>query len=140
MKVAIYPGSFNPWHEGHDDVLQKALTIFDKVIVAMGVNPDKQISECQLPSRLLGIPGVQRIKFRGLLVEFIKSNPELDVCAVIRGLRNGQDLEFEKTQMYWNEDLGLLLPTVCFISDRKLSHISSSAIRAVQKASQLEEK
>lgn len=135
MKVAIYPGSFNPWHEGHDDVLFKALTVFDKVIVAMGVNPDKQMSECQLPSKLLSMPNVQRLKFRGLLVEFIKSNPDLDICAVVRGLRNGQDLEYEKAQFYWNEDLGLMLPTVCLISDRKLTHVSSSAIRAVQKAS-----
>ncbi len=66
----------------------------------------------------------------GLLVDFVK---DVGASAVIRGIRNGQDLEYERTQQYWNEDLGIRVPTVCFITDRKLVHISSSAIRAVEK-------
>ena len=52
MKMAIFPGSFNPWHEGHEDVLDKALKIFDKVILSQGFNIDKPIDKEQFPSHL----------------------------------------------------------------------------------------
>lgn len=138
MKVAIYPGSFNPWHEGHSDIVSKALQVFDLVVIAQGINPDKKLSETNIPSvHTYGQFGnkVTVAKFNGLLTDFIShyNSTKDPIVAVIRGLRNGQDLEYEKTQQYWNEDLGIIVPTVCFITDRKLVHISSSAIRAVNK-------
>lgn len=121
MKVAIYPGTFNPWHSGHEDVLLKASHIFDKIIVAIGINSDKQ-----RPTTISS--GFE--SFEGLLVDFIKKqHPE--ACAVIRGLRNGYDLEYETNMQYWNEDLGLTIPIIYFITDRKHSHISSRIIREV---------
>ena len=150
MKIGIYPGSFNPWHEGHTDVLLKALKVFDKVVVAIGQNPDKQqktFDELRtfhqtirdnLPQGL-EFSRIEVLTFQGLLADFAndyfdtKGSEFLVASGVIRGLRNGQDLEFERTQQYWNEDLGMKVPTVYFVCDRKLSHISSSAIRAVAK-------
>jgi len=58
---------------------------------------------------------------------------EVQASAVIRGLRNGADLQYETNMQYWNEDLGLEIPVVYFICDRKLSHISSSMIRELNK-------
>jgi pantetheine-phosphate adenylyltransferase len=134
MKIAVYPGSFNPWHKGHEDILAKALLVFDKVVIAQGINPDKNFHDVNIPSKLYGThgPRIQLAKFRGLLADFIKNESGFEFVAVIRGLRNGQDFEFERTQQYWNEDLGLQIPTVYFIADRELTHISSSAIRAVE--------
>lgn len=143
MKVAIYPGSFNPWHEGHTDILRKALKVFDKVIIARGINPLKtsdpvglQQLEAKLDEVMGGHTGqVQVIVYPGLLVEEIAHrnkhyvNP---IIAVVRGLRNTQDLCGEQIQQYYNEDLGLKIPTVFFIADKKLVHISSSAIRAIE--------
>jgi pantetheine-phosphate adenylyltransferase len=139
MKVAIYPGSFNPWHEGHTDVLNKALQIFDKVIIAVGMNPEKQVVGIAMGDFRLKLMetfgldsfplNVDTLAYSTLLVEAIP--PE--VCAVIKGLRNGQDLEYERAQQYWNEDLGLKIPTIYIITDRSLVHISSSAIRMVEK-------
>lgn len=153
MKIGIYPGSFNPWHQGHDDILQKALLMFDKVIIAVGRNPDKPPREFKALNDLwsqavdsIGVEESDRVKvveFKGTLADFANNYYETgdtgtlyvshDACAVIRGLRNSQDFEFEKNQQYWNEDLGLKIPTIYLISDRKLTHISSSALRLVAK-------
>lgn len=149
MKVAIYPGTFNPWHEGHDDVLQAAMAIFDRVIIARGVNPDKSsvfdtsiIAMDQLRSRAMDTVDpetdyhrVKVVNFDGLLVDFIgRLNKEgTRVTAVVRGLRNFQDFEAEKTQQYWNQSLGLSVPTLYLIADAEKVHISSSALRAIEK-------
>jgi len=148
MRIAIYPGSFNPWHEGHDDILQKALKCFDKVVVGIGINPEKDLSFVT-DTRIRDLDeyfqnkyglnsGIIVDAFDGLLVDFVNKNIKYDygkdhTCAVIRGLRNGHDLQYEMNQQYWNEDLGLSVPIVYFICDRKLSHISSSMLRLVDK-------
>lgn len=126
MKTAIFPGSFNPWHEGHQDILDQALKVFDKVIVAQGMNRKKDPPEglCLKQDR------VEVIFYHGLLVDILKKY-RADV--VIKGLRNTTDFEYEKIQQYWNEDLGIQIPTYYIISNRNLVHISSSAIRLVGK-------
>ena len=131
MKIAVYPGSFNPWHKGHDDILLKALAVFDKVVVARGINPEKKASFPALRKPLVkNWPKVKTLEFSGMLNDLIK---EHNFCAIIRGLRNGDDLQYEMNQQYWYEDLGVEVPIVYFVCDRSLSHISSSAIRAISK-------
>lgn len=122
MKIAVFPGSFNPWHDGHLDVYEKASQVFDKVIIARGINPSKPITDSSIP--------VTYEEFDGLLVDFCK---KVGATAVIRGLRNTKDFQYELEQQYWNEDLGLDIPTLYIITDRKLCHISSSAIRMLEK-------
>ena len=132
-KVGLYTGSFNPWHDGHYDVLKKALQVFDLVIIAVGVNPEKEPGLphlTRIPQEIQEDRRVNVILFHDMVVDVID---RWKPTAIIRGLRNGQDLEYERTQQYWNEDLGCKIPTVYFVSDRKLVHISSSAIRAVRK-------
>lgn len=141
MTLGFYPGSFNPWHTGHYDILDKALRVFDRVVIGIGQNPEK-------PKRPSDIDWFREIEarhedrvglyiFKGLQAtavdEWEWDHPEESFTAVVRGLRNGMDLQFETNQQYWNEDLGLKIPTVFFITDRKLSHISSSDIRALKK-------
>jgi len=136
IRTAVYPGSFNPWHKGHSNILSKALHTFDKVIVAVGMNPDKNDRDMNVEllkkdfsnSRGDLSPQVEIVNFNGLLVDFVRNQ---NAHAVIRGLRNANDLQYEMNQQYWNEDLGLTCPVVYFVCDRTLSHISSSAIRAL---------
>lgn len=122
-RVAVYPGSFNPWHAGHQDVLEKARLVFDEVRVLQMANPDKE------PPPHCEAHEVTRVG--GLLVDYLRDHPE--VCAVVRGLRNGEDLEESKSYQYWNEDLGTRVPFVHFVTDRALLHYSSSALRALKK-------
>ena len=143
MVKAMYPGTFNPLHEGHMDVIKKVLPIVDKLYIVTCFNPDKDnkfdlslLNKYKETHPYYGTfinkyaHKIEVHGWKGLLADYVKSQKP-DV--LIRGLRNGQDFEYEKTQQYWNEDLGLTIPTMYIISDRKLVHISSSAIRQVEK-------
>jgi pantetheine-phosphate adenylyltransferase len=136
MKTAVYPGSFNPFHKGHADIVIQALKVFDKVIIASGTNIDKDGDyTCSISDTLRSFDKglwdkIKVTSFSGLLADFIES---IKPDAVIKGLRNAQDFAYEKDQLYWNEDLGIDIPTMFIISDRSNCHISSSAIRAVNK-------
>ena len=156
-RVAVYPGSFNPFHQGHADIIKKALNVFDTVIIAVGINPDKTASitdEINVTERVYKdvwkfLPAEKyhvRVEvFSGLLKDFIVQRNESqefieskdfdkrdEIMAVLKGVRNAQDLEYERAQQYWNEDLGITVPTFLIISDRKFVHVSSSAIRALR--------
>jgi pantetheine-phosphate adenylyltransferase len=131
MKIALFPGSFNPWHEGHEDVLNKALKTFDKVVIMRAVNPEKEPSgDMEFPQHLLVGERVEVVEFRGLLRDFV-SGKHFD--AVIKGIRNAEDFEYEKMQFYFNQDLGMETPMFYVIANRDMVHKSSTFIRALRK-------
>ncbi len=130
-KVGVYPGSFNPFHNGHLNILEKAERIFDKVIVARGVNPEKrdQEPENNWPSVLFYR---QHEEFYGLLTDYISSKEGLTDVTLVRGLRNGDDLDYEVNQLRFMEDMKPDLKVVFIRCDKQFEHISSSAIRNLE--------
>lgn len=128
VKIAVYPGSFNPFHKGHYDILKKAENVFDKVIIARGKNPDKQNELADLPTAL---EFHQVDNYEGLLTDYVSSK-EYDL-SIIRGLRNESDFSFEKTQYRFLKDLKPNVNVFFILSEPELEHISSSAIRQLYK-------
>lgn len=144
MSVGLYPGSFNPWHVGHQDTLDKALEVFDMVIVLICQNPEKANTEdfegkyanlrkaVKQPTRT--DREVVIASHQGSIISYLDSiKRQWRPKAMIRGLRNGHDLEYEIAQQGLHEDTGNDLPFCCFLTDRKYGHVSSSAIRGLDK-------
>src|SRR5579884_3373171 len=98
MKIAVYPGTFDPITNGHTDLIQRSLRVFDRVIVAVALNPskhplfdlDERVEMVKLATK--DIPHVEVEPFSGLLVDYIKQR---GARAVIRGLRAVSDFEYE---------------------------------------------
>jgi len=126
--IGIYAGSFNPFHRGHLNILEKAEQIFDKVIIARGKNLSKS------KNKLWALPEVlhhrQIDEYDGLLTDYINSKP-YDVT-LIRGLRNSTDLQAEITQHRYLQDIKPNIKVVLIPCDREFEHISSSGIREIE--------
>lgn len=129
--VGVYAGSFNPFHKGHYNVLLKSENIFDKVIVAFGHNPEKPKSDIVVPETIKN----RQIEFYdGLLPDFISKIEKSGVKAtLIRGLRNGADLDYESNQLAFMEDFKPDIKVVYLPCDKEFEHISSTAIRNLNK-------
>lgn len=135
MRIAIYPGSFNPFHEGHEAIVKQALKVFDLVLIAQGVNEKKKMTErsrIPLDFRIRMGKRVRTSAFRGLLKDFVKSfnaREEYKICAIIRGLRDVKDFKYEQKLQYAYEDSGVELPIYYVIADRSLVKVSSTKLR-----------
>jgi pantetheine-phosphate adenylyltransferase len=142
-KIGVYPGSFNPFHNGHLNILEKAEKVFDKVIIANGTNPEKQDNIKQdsakndhLKNKDTTSPVLkyrQFEDFKGLLTDYISSKETDAEITLIRGLRNGDDLSYEMNQLSFMRDMKPDLKTIFIHCDKEFEHISSSAIRNLEK-------
>ncbi len=127
-RIAVFPGSFNPFHKGHYNVLQKAEKIFDKVIIAFGNNPEKDKSKSVRPKT---IKNRQICEYDGLLTDFVNSL-KYEVI-VIRGLRNSTDFQYEQNQYRYIQELKPGIKIISIFCDKEFEHISSSGIRTLEK-------
>jgi len=135
MKKAVFPGSFDPFTLGHLDIITRGVTLFDELIIAIGVNSDKKymFSLAQrkkfIEDSFIGNPKIKVVTYEGLTVDFCKKN---EVEFILRGLRNPADFEFEKSIAHTNRDLAPI-ETVFLLTAASTSYISSSIVREVIK-------
>ena len=134
MRRCVCPGSYDPVTMGHVDVVERATTLFDEVVVAVLHNPDK-LGTFTVPERLklletslAGRPGVRVLEFGGrLLVDVCR---EVDAVAVVKGLRGGTDFAYELPMALMNRHLSGI-ETVFVPGDPRFEHVSSSLVKQV---------
>ena len=133
MKRAIFPGSFDPLTLGHYDIIKRGITLFDEIIVAIGVNADKKymfsLEERKgfIEKAFADEPKIKVMVYKGLTVDFCK---EIDAEFILRGLRNPADFEFEKAIAHTNRSLSEI-ETVFLLTAASTSYIASSIVRDV---------
>ena len=134
MKVAIYPGSFDPVTNGHIDIIQRAGELFDKVIVAVIRNPEKkpQFSLDQrvemLEKSLADRKNVAVESFDGLLVDYARAHK---ANMIVRGLRAVSDFDYEFQMALTNRKMAPEIETLFFMTDYKYSYLSSSFVKQI---------
>lgn len=133
-KKALFPGSFDPFTAGHLNILKRALTMFDEVVIAIGHNQDKP-GFFNIDQRIdiirqatNGIEGVSIINYDGLTVSICK---ELGIKHIVRGVRNMLDFESERSIADANRKLAPEIETIIIPTSQEFAHISSSAVRDI---------
>ena len=135
-KIAIFPGSFSPFTIGHQSIIDKALPLFNKIIIAIGINSEKN-QYFSIEERMQWIKDVYdnnpkiEVKFyEGLTIDFCKKE---NANFILRGLRDSHDFKFEKNIAQMNNDLNNEIETIFLITPPEISHISSTIIRDIIK-------
>jgi pantetheine-phosphate adenylyltransferase len=135
MAVAIYPGSFDPITNGHLSIIQRGLSMFDKLIVAIAYNPNKKSSALfevaerrQMIRDAISDPRVEVDDFPGLLVDYARAK---GVQVILRGLRAVSDFEYEFQMANMNRQLAPKIETVFMMTGEDYFYISSQIVREV---------
>ena len=135
-RTAFFPGSFDPFTAGHLNILKRALTMFDEVVVGIGINQDKR-GFFDMDQRMdiirqatAGMDGVRIVKYDKLTVDVCR---ELGIRHIVRGVRNMIDFDNERANADANRRLAPEIETVIIPTAQEFAHISSSAVRDILK-------
>ncbi|MBX9581319.1 MAG: pantetheine-phosphate adenylyltransferase [Gemmataceae bacterium] len=133
-RVAVYTGTFDPVHLGHLDIIERGSRLYDRLIVGVGINPDKatlfsideRVDLLEEVARPFG--NVEVRKFEGLAVQFVRG---AGAGVMLRGLRTLSDMEYEFTMSLMNLNLDPGIETVFLMAKEEYSHVSSSLLRQI---------
>ena len=134
MKRIVYPGTFDPIHNGHLDIARKAAELFDELILVVAVNQEKSplFNDRErvelIKESLYDVKNVKVDTFNGLVVDFVRSTESV---AIIRGLRHVSDFEFEFQMAMMNFNLNPNIKSLFMMPDEKYIHINSTVIKDV---------
>jgi len=133
MNRAVFPGSFDPITLGHIDIIERGLTLFDEIIVAIGINAEKKymwpLEERKkfIEKAFEGYPKIKVASYEGLTADFCK---EVNAKFLLRGLRNSLDFSYEKSIAQNNVQLAGI-ESIFMVSSPEVSHISSTIVRDI---------
>jgi pantetheine-phosphate adenylyltransferase len=136
MKICVFPGSFDPITSGHVDLVKRALPLFDKIIIAIGINAQKKylfsLEQRQdwIKEVFKDEPKVSVDTFENLTADYCK---RVEAAWILRGLRNASDFDYEKTISQLNFIVGKGVETMFLISQPAFSHVSSTIVREIIK-------
>jgi pantetheine-phosphate adenylyltransferase len=133
-RIAVYPGSFDPITLGHLNVMERASRLFERLIVGIGINLEKQtVFAPEERAELIRVAtthlkNLEIRTFRGLAVEFVQ---QCGACIMVRGVRPITDIPAELTMMMANRRMAPEVETLFMIADGELAHVSSSLIKQI---------
>lgn len=134
MKIALFPGSFDPVTKAHVDILKRSVSLFDKVIIGIGLNSNKppfldvETRKKMLEAVFADEPKVEVMTYEGLTVEFCK---KINASYMIRGIRTVSDFEYEKAIAQMNHALVPEIESIFIVSKPGYSSISSTIVRDI---------
>jgi pantetheine-phosphate adenylyltransferase len=134
MKIAVFPGSFDPITVGHVDIVRRCIPLFDKIIIAVGVNSQKKYL-FPLEKRMEWMHKVfeneskiEVSSYQGLTINYCK---EVSANYILRGIRSAADFEYEKTIAHLNHTMNIDIETILILSPPEYSSISSTIVREI---------
>ena len=134
MRIAVFPGSFDPITRGHESIVRRALPLFDEIIIGIGNNTSKHYyfseerREHFIKNVFAGESKIKVMQYSGLTINFCR---EVNAGYILRGLRTSADYEFERAIAQMNQNMSPGIETVFLVSDPSLSHISSTIVRDI---------
>ena len=136
MKIALFPGSFDPVTKAHVDIVKRSVSLFDKIYIGIGANSSKQglLSVAKREEMLRAVfemePKIHIIAYEGLTVDFCKS---IDANYMIRGIRTVSDFEYEKAIAQMNHTMAPEIESIFIVSKPGYSSISSTIVREIMR-------